>query len=220
MRTRHPGAISNHPPKFSPDAITHLVERAKRGDHDAYAELMRRHEQRVFHIAYRILRCREDAEDIRQQVFLRVLLNLKNLEQPKFFVTWLHRVTLNCAITHYRQIKSAPMIREADLSLNETSLDYVVAAQALDRPIHRKAMDPIEIHLDLNQLLGKIHRKERRLLEMQAIEGLSIEEISRKLNLTVPSVKSRLYRSRILARRLSSTRSRMTAKHRNGKNIG
>ncbi len=72
-----------------------LVSRAQREDKEAFEELIRRHQQRVFAVAARILRKREDIEDISQQVFVKAYFSLKRFDQRAAFSTWLYKITVN-----------------------------------------------------------------------------------------------------------------------------
>src|SRR2546429_7056827 len=72
-----------------------LVRRAQREDQEAFAELVRRHQHRVFAVAGGILRRREDVEDIAQQVFVKAYFSLKRFDQRAAFSTWLYKITVN-----------------------------------------------------------------------------------------------------------------------------
>src|SRR2546429_7486715 len=79
-------------------AATHdreLVRRAQREDKEAFEELVRRHQHRVFAVAGGILRRREDVEDIAQQVFVKAYFSLKRFDQRAAFSTWLYKITVN-----------------------------------------------------------------------------------------------------------------------------
>src|SRR5260370_3121003 len=72
-----------------------LVSRAQQEDQEAFEELVRRHQHRVFAVAGGILRRREDVEDIAQQVFVKAYFSLKRFDQRAAFSTWLYKITLN-----------------------------------------------------------------------------------------------------------------------------
>src|SRR5713101_1990599 len=93
-----------------------LVRRAQAEEKDAFEELIRRHQHRVFAVAGGILRKREDAEDIAQQVFVKAYFSLKRFDQRAAFSTWLYKITVNECWDLLRKKKVRPLVYEADLS--------------------------------------------------------------------------------------------------------
>src|SRR5712692_2961706 len=93
-----------------------LVRRAQGEDQEAYEELVRRHQHRVFAVAGGILRRREDVEDIAQQVFIKAYFALKRFDQRAAFSTWLYKITVNECWDLLRKKKVRPLIYESDLS--------------------------------------------------------------------------------------------------------
>ena len=93
-----------------------LVRRAQREDKEAFEELIRRHQHRVFAVAGGIVRRREDVEDIAQQVFVKAYFSLKRFDQRAAFSTWLYKITVNECWDMLRKKKVRPLVYEADLS--------------------------------------------------------------------------------------------------------
>src|SRR5438477_1657879 len=93
-----------------------LVRRAQREDKEAFEELVRRHQHRVFAVAGGILRRREDVEDIAQQVFVKAYFSLKRFDQRAAFSTWLYKITVNECWDLLRKKKVRPLLYESDLS--------------------------------------------------------------------------------------------------------
>src|ERR1700694_2917283 len=93
-----------------------LVRRAQQEDQEAFEELVRRHQHRVFAVAGGILRRREDVEDIAQQVFVKAYFSLKRFDQRAAFSTWLYKITVNECWDLLRKKKVRPLVYEADLS--------------------------------------------------------------------------------------------------------
>src|SRR5271169_1278045 len=106
-----------------------LVTRAQSEDKEAFEELIRRHQQRVFAVAARILRKREDIEDISQQVFVKAYFSLKRFDQRAAFSTWLYKITVNECWDLLRKKKVRPLLYESDLS-EEQSRQVTVAEGA------------------------------------------------------------------------------------------
>src|SRR3982074_3039562 len=93
-----------------------LVRVAQTGDKEAFEELVRRHQHRVFAVAGGILRRREDVEDIAQQVFVKAYFSLKRFDQRAAFSTWLYKITVNECWDLLRKKKVRPLVYESDLS--------------------------------------------------------------------------------------------------------
>src|SRR5256884_317920 len=99
-----------------------LVRRAQREDQEAFEELVRRHQHRVFAVAGGILRRREDVEDIAQQVFVKAYFSLKRFDQRAAFSTWLYKITVNECWDLLRKKKVRPLVYESDLSEEQATL--------------------------------------------------------------------------------------------------
>src|SRR5579859_6984396 len=93
-----------------------LVWRAQHEDQEAFEELVRRHQRRVFAVAGGILRRREDVEDIAQQVFVKAYFSIKRFDQRAAFSTWLYKITVNECWDVLRKRKVRPLVYESDLS--------------------------------------------------------------------------------------------------------
>src|SRR5437899_7142994 len=93
-----------------------LVRRAQREEKEAFEELVRRHQHRVFAVAGGILRKREDVEDVAQQVFVKAYFSLKRFDQRAAFSTWLYKITVNECWDLLRKKKVRPLLYESDLS--------------------------------------------------------------------------------------------------------
>jgi len=170
-----------------------LVRSAQGGDETAFEELVRRHQQRVCALVSGILRRQEDVEDVAQQVFLKVFLSLKKFDQRAAFSTWLYKITINECWDHLRKRKVRPLVYESDLSEEQVSrLDGIVSAE---RP-PESASERAEVKEFLDQVLEKVPEEDRQLLILKEMEGFSVQELARILNLNANTVKVRLFRAR------------------------
>src|SRR3981189_2851608 len=100
-----------------------LVSRSQQEAQEAFEELVRRHQHRVFAVAGGILRRREDVEDIAQQVFVKAYFSLKRFDQRAAFSTWLYKITVNECWDLLRKRKARPLVYESDFS-EEQSRQY------------------------------------------------------------------------------------------------
>jgi RNA polymerase sigma-70 factor (ECF subfamily) len=179
----------------APGAATdrELVVRAQGEDKEAFEELIRRHQQRVFAVASRILRKREDVEDVSQQVFVKAYFSLKRFDQRAAFSTWLYKITVNECWDLLRKKKVRPLLYEADLS--EEQSQQVTAAEG-SRSTEPDILERISARQRVAQLLSGLDRRDRAMLILKEVEGLSIEEIGEVMEINANTVKVRLFRAR------------------------
>jgi RNA polymerase sigma-70 factor (ECF subfamily) len=170
-----------------------LVRRAQADDQEAFEELVRRHQHRVFAVAGGILRRREDVEDISQQVFLKAYFSLKRFDQRAAFSTWLYKITVNECWDLLRKKKVRPLVYESDLS--EEQARQVVAAEEKDagRP---DTSERLEARQRVERLLEGLDERDRLMLILKEVEGFAVEEIAEVLDLNANTVKVRLFRAR------------------------
>ena len=170
-----------------------LVRRAQGEDQEAFEELVRRHQHRVFAVAGGILRRREDVEDIAQQVFVKAYFSLKRFDQRAAFSTWLYKITVNECWDLLRKKKVRPLVYEADLSeeqARQISTSEEKANPGLDVRDRMIARERVE------RLLEGLEERDRLMLILKEVEGFSIEEIAKVLDLNGNTVKVRLFRAR------------------------
>ncbi len=170
-----------------------LVRRAQAEDKEAFEELVRRHQHRVFAVAGGILRRREDVEDIAQQVFVKAYFSLKRFDQRAALSTWLYKITVNECWDLLRKKKVRPLIYESDLSEEQ--------ARQLDGSEKHENLGPdtsetLEMRQHVDRLLAGIDERDRMMLILKEVEGFAVEEIAQMMDLNANTVKVRLFRAR------------------------
>ncbi len=170
-----------------------LVRRAQREDKEAFEELIRRHQHRVFAVAGGIVRRREDVEDIAQQVFVKAYFSLKRFDQRAAFSTWLYKITVNECWDMLRKKKVRPLVYEADLSEEQARQVLSSAEKGKEEP---DISDRLEARQRVERLMEGLDERDRLMLILKEVEGFSIEEIAEVLNLNANTVKVRLFRAR------------------------
>ena len=166
---------------FDAAAEEALVRRAQAGDRDAFRSLYQAYQDRVFATAYRIAGDRETAADLAQEVFVKVFEELPGFRFGSRFSTWLYRVAANHAIN-----KASETARHARLNervAREKSSVAPAAPAARDRFADER----------VQAALGGLSVKLRVVTVLRYLEGLSYEEIAEALDLSVGTVKSRLF---------------------------
>src|SRR5438094_6243019 len=151
-----------------------LVRRAQAEDQEAFEELVRRHQHRVFAVASGILRRREDVEDIAQQVFVKAYFSLKRFDQRAAFTTWLYKITVNECWDLLRKRKVRPLVYEADFSEEQTRRYQATKEQSDDAP---DLVDRLDARDRVERLLGFLDERDRGMLVLKEVEGFAIEEI-------------------------------------------
>jgi RNA polymerase sigma-70 factor (ECF subfamily) len=163
------------------DEEARLIAASLAGDGDAFTELVRLHQQRVFRLAGRFFRSREDVEDAAQDTFLTAWNRLSTYKRKAPFEHWLTRVCLNCCYGRLRARKPE------------------VTGVEIDSPA--PPSDP-STGLDLERLLALLDPRDRFILLMLDGEGWSVGEIADRLNWTRANVKVRAHRARKKMRRI------------------
>ncbi len=170
-----------------------LVRRAQKEDKQAFEELVRRHQNRVFAVAGGILRNREDVEDIAQQVFLKAYFSIKRFDQRAAFTTWLYKITVNECWDLLRKKKVRPLMFEAELS-DEQSQAYQASSEQSDgRP---DVSERLAEQQQVEELMSCLEERDRTMLVLKEVQGFSVEEIAGIMEINANTVKVRLFRAR------------------------
>lgn len=168
-----------------------LVGESLEGDEDAFAELVRRHQARVFRLAGRFFKRRQDVEEVAQETFLRAWTKLGTYRAEAPFENWLTRLCLRCAYDRLRQAKGAQELQSED-------------------EVEAPGSDP-DARLEVARLLGHLSAADRFLLVLLEAEGWSVAEVAERLGWTKVNVKVRAHRARKRLRKVLEEGSSWTA---------
>ena len=180
--------------------IDALIERCLRGDQAAWEEIVRQHRRKVFNIAYKFVGRHDQAEDLTQDVFLKLYKSLDTFDRRANFQTWLVSVSRNLCIDHYRSIRKEREVvnREVDPS------ELTPAAPERSAQAELEQRDRVQL---LRQALHQLPPPLRMAVMLRDIQELSYQEIARRLALPEGTVKSRINRGRTeLARQFQRLR--------------
>jgi RNA polymerase sigma-70 factor, ECF subfamily len=180
------------------DADTQLVERCLRGEDTAWEDLVKVHTRRVYSICYRFTNNDQEAQDLTQEVFLRVFRTLKSFRAGEgSFLVWLTRVARNLLIDHYRKTKLDRASDSIDGQIATLEAKTAVPARADHIIAGREASEVLQAALQ------KLSPELRETVILRDIEELEYREVARILGVPEGTVKSRLNRGRAdLARTL------------------
>jgi RNA polymerase sigma-70 factor, ECF subfamily len=179
-----------------------LVHACKDGDADAFEQLVKRYDRKLFRIAQHITHNREDAQDVVQEAFLKVFRKLTQFQENSQFSTWLLRITVNESLMKLRKQRST---REASLDEDLHSNEPLAAFELVDwAPNPQQLYGGSELRNILRNALQELPPSLRVVFALRDVEGLSTEQTAEVLELTRDAVKARLWRARLqLRQRLS-----------------
>ena len=174
-----------------------LVTSAQHGDTRAFDELVRRYRDKVYRLAFKILRNEDDAAEALQDAFLSAYRGLRNFKAESTFSTWLFRITTNASLMKYRK-------RRDNVVSLEQSQNPTEGAEALQLPDW--STQPLDELLDsetrevMDEGKAQLDEDLRTVFILRDEEGLSNAEVAEILDLSVAAVKSRLHRARLRLR--------------------
>jgi len=165
-----------------------LVETIRRGDNDAFEQLVRRKTTKVYSLCYRIIGNAEDAKDISQLVFIKLWENLDKYDPHFAFDTWLYRMVTNVAIDFLRNKQSRENAVNSNLRLVKTSSD---AEQGV--VVQRKEIENV-----FNAVATALSPKQKTIFVMREMDDLPSSEIAKILGCRESTVRNHLFNARKL----------------------
>lgn len=173
-----------------------LIEQFKAGSMDAFEEIMNRYQQKVYNLAMRFTRNEEDAEEVLQDVFSTLYRKLQGFEGKSAFSSWLYRVIVNASYMKLRKRK-----QDHTVSIEDLSPGHQFESKTEYRDRSDVAAANGELRTRLQRAIDKLPLQYRAVFVLRDVDGLSNQEVSEILSLSVPAVKSRLHRSRLMLRK-------------------
>ena len=188
------------PASVSTEAIDALIQRCLGGDQTAWEDIVRQYRRKVFNIAYKFTGRHDEAEDLTQDVFLKIFKSLHTFDRRANFQTWLVSVSRNLCIDHYRSVRKERETIDRDVDAGELtpSAPGQNAYQALEQ------RDRVEL---VRKAMSELAPSLRTAVMLRDIQELSYQEIADHLQLPEGTVKSRINRGRTeLARQVQRLR--------------
>ncbi len=177
-----------------PDTEHSLIQRARKGDQEAFASLVTEHQRYVYNLALRVLGNEEEALDIAQETFVRAWTALPNFREQSRFRTWLYRITTNLC---YNRL---PGLRRALHDLGDDVVAEIPETDlAFDNPA--RGLEARELRSYLHRAIDDLDEDYRLLISLRYQNELSYEEIASTLNLPLGTVKTGLFRAKEQLRR-------------------
>jgi RNA polymerase sigma-70 factor (ECF subfamily) len=197
-----PGATWTGTVPNSQDLDSTLVERCLAGNAEAWEDLVRQHTRRVYGICYRFTGRDSEAQDLTQDVFLRVFRALGSFRAAEgCFTTWLTRLTRNLLIDHYRRTRNQRITDSIEDQLPRVEQGAVAVARPDSQLAGREASEMLQ------SALGRLSPELRETIILRDLQDMEYREIANVLEIPEGTVKSRLNRGRAeLARMLKKYR--------------
>jgi RNA polymerase sigma-70 factor (ECF subfamily) len=183
-------------PAAPPDATETLIQRCLQGDQSAWDAIVRQYWRKVFNVAYKFVGRHDLAEDLAQDVFLKIFKSLDTFDRRANFQTWLISVSRNLCIDHYRSVRKERQTIDRDVDTSE-----LAPASPEEGPM--AALEQRDRVTLLRTALAGLPEALRTAVVMRDIQELSYQEIAAALHLPEGTVKSRINRGRTeLARQI------------------
>ena len=170
-----------------------LVRRIQAQDDLAFREIVERYQTKVFSIIYGILRNRNDAEDIAQQVFAKIYFSIKHFDFRSSLLTWIYKITVNECYDYLRKRRVRKLVYESDFSADESFGWRIPSRPLIRRPPSMTKLAKRDLIL---KLLSKISEEDRSLMLLKEVEGHSVEELSEMTGMNENTIKVKLFRAR------------------------
>lgn len=190
--------MEGHPPDQE------LVRQTLAGDIQAFETIVERHQQAVYRILYRLLRNKQEAEDIAQETFLRCYRHLGKYDQERAFAPWLYRITTNLALSRLRHLTKHQFVqwetcdnRVSETQVADTGQQALTAREGPSRNLDPEAAwERKEVRSEIVKALKNLKPPDRLIVVLRYFEELSYEEIAYIMQTRRNNIEVRLFRAR------------------------
>jgi RNA polymerase sigma-70 factor (ECF subfamily) len=189
-----PAALPESGPSAAQLVENDLIRRARTGDLEAYDDLVKRYQERIYATIYHMTSNHEDASDLAQESFIKAYQALKSFKGGSSFYTWLYRIAVNKTINFLKQRKNRNHMSLNDLDFNAEHDPDLVALVSENTP--RRAAGLSELQEKLNAALLKLSEHHRLVVILHDVQGQSHDEIAKVMGCNIGTVRSRLFYAR------------------------
>ena len=169
-------------------ATVSLIRKAQSGDSEAFQRLVAQYDSQVMSVALRLLRDERDAEDIYQEVFMKVFMNIRNFRFESDFFTWLYKITVNTSFNFSKRMAKHYRVQKED-EYEGGTLDWIPDPQTPE------ADESDDVQMAVMAAVGKLPQKQRTVFILKHLENLKIKDIAALLNCGEGTVKKYLFRA-------------------------
>ena len=184
-----------------------LVARCRRGDPEAFDELVDRYQSKVFNLAYRLLGDPDEAADVSQEAFLRIYRGIQRFHGGSALTTWVYRIVHNLCLDEMKKKRRRPQVASDPGDAEETGAETLLDRLPDERAEPQAQILGRERDLLVRAAIARLKEHHRDVLVLYDLQGLSYNEIAAILSTNVGTIKSRLNRARLaLAEELDGVR--------------
>lgn len=171
-----------------------LLGRAKAGDIPAFEQLIEGYQKKVFNIAYRMLGNYDDANEIAQEVFIRVFKSISKFKEESAFSTWIYRITTNTCLDELRKRKNRKVISlDEDVKYDDIEIKRQIVD---DKPTPDVIAEKNEVRQAVKKAIDSLSEDHRLVIVLRDLQDLPYDEIARTTGVPEGTVKSRINRAR------------------------
>jgi len=174
-----------------------LVTRLKDGNTLVINELISRYSDKAFHLSLKLTKNNEDAQEVVQDVFTKVFLKINTFKQDSAFSSWFYRITVNTAFMLLRKRKKHAAVSYIDNFYNCDDSNYSFN----NSKKYNYAEVCADLRSTLQEAIDNLPLNYKAIFVLKDVDGLTNKAIAKQLNITLPTVKSRLHRARIVLRK-------------------
>lgn len=167
-----------------------LIQQVQDGNRNAFRQLVEEYKRKVYYFAYHLTGNHMDADDLSQEVFIKIFRSIANFRQEAKFSTWIYRVTVNCWINMRKSKAYKIRLKQDRLDSNVYLDEHKISEQ---NPM--REAEKADLHKFIHNALHKLSPKEKSVFIMRHYHELSLKEIGIILNISVGTVKSLLFRA-------------------------
>ncbi len=180
-------------PEITGPSDSELIQAFQKGDDSVFETLVKRYEARLFNTVLGLVRNHHEAEDLFQEVLIKIYKKLKDFRGDSKFFTWLYRVSVNTTWDHLRKKQRRPAF-SLEKAIEEKRISPM-ALKSKDQGPHNRADNEERLSL-LKEVLENLKPKHRIILQLKEVDGCSYQEIAEILKCSIGTVESGLFRAR------------------------
>jgi RNA polymerase sigma-70 factor, ECF subfamily len=176
----------------APNSDLFLAQSAGRGDISAFEELYKRHNRRVYSLCLRMTRSVHEAEDLTHEVFIQLFRKIASFRGDSAFTTWLHRMTVNQVLMHFRKRGNR---------FEETTDDGEIPAKMVPGSENPRSMSVVD-RIGIDKAIAQLPHGYRMVFVLHDVEGYEHAEIAKIMGCSIGTSKSQLHKARMKMRKL------------------
>lgn len=189
-RTFKPTKLEQASPTMEVRSDQELVREFKKGNENGFDELVRRYQQRIYNLAWRMVRNQEDALELSQEAFVRAYAALRKFKEKSSFYTWLYRICFNLCLTFLKKSKKIEQRTESIDTMTEERLmlELDTTQKIANQPETLKKQQ--DLAYSISNALNQLPLQQRMVFVMRQYDGFDNNEIAEMLDLSIGGVKS------------------------------